>query len=267
MQQVTQHVFVETEFQGCNTSFVVTSDGVVIIDTPMVPEEANQWKMEAARHGPIRYVINTEPHADHTAGNYWFGAPVIAHAGTREALEGTNTAELEKMLRRRAPQSLPLDPDFHYLLPEITFSHELTLHLGNHSFRLLNLPGHTISELAVHVIEEQVVFSGDNVNTQTPIFIQSAPHAWLTSLEKIGQMDAHWIVPGHGDVSDKRCLASMSEAVTYWIRTVKTALEKGMDIEETIALVTREKYNQTQDPFLTEVIRMCTNDLFRSLKA
>ena len=266
MEQVTPNVYVETEFQGCNTSFVVTSRGVVIIDTPMVPEEAKQWKTEASRHGPIRYVVNTEPHADHTAGNYWFGVPVIAHAGTREVLEGTSTAELEKMLGRRAPQSLPLDPDFQYLLPEITFSHELTLHLGQHTFRLLNLPGHTVSEAAVHVPEEKVVFTGDNVNTLTPIFIQSQPYAWLDSLEKIGQLGAQWMVPGHGEVSDKTCLAAMSDAITYWIETVKTALEKKMTIEETIAQVTKERYSQTQDPFLTEVIRMCVKDLFRSLK-
>jgi len=71
MQRISDSVFVETGFRGCNVGFVVTKEGVVVIDTPMVPREAIKWREEIARHGPIRYVINTEPHGDHFTGNFF----------------------------------------------------------------------------------------------------------------------------------------------------------------------------------------------------
>ena len=72
MEQVTPNVFTNTKLRGCNPSFVVTSDGVVVIDTPQLPTKAVAMREEAERHGQIRYLINTENHVDHIFGNYWF---------------------------------------------------------------------------------------------------------------------------------------------------------------------------------------------------
>ena len=72
MEQVTPNVFTTTKLRGCNPSFVVTSDGVVVIDTPQLPTRAVAMRAEAESHGPIRYLINTENHVDHIFGNYWF---------------------------------------------------------------------------------------------------------------------------------------------------------------------------------------------------
>ncbi len=268
MQQLTDNVFVETGFRGCNTSFVVTQQGVVIIDTPMVPADARKWRDEAAKHGSVKYVINTEPHTDHATGNCWFGAPVISHEGTRQAAAGARIEELAGMLKMMAPDSLPLDPAFHFQLADITFSQELTLYLGRHTFHLLHLPGHTASETAVYVPEEKVVFTGDNLNLRIPIFIKSQPFTWLESLKRLGQLEATQYVPGHGDVSDKSCLASMSEAIQYWINAVKVAVDKGMSLEETMAKVTMvERYPMAKDPMMSGMVRNSVADLYRSLKS
>jgi cyclase len=268
MQQITSNVFVETGFRGCNTSFVVTSQGVVVIDTPMVPSEAKKWRNEAATHGQVRYVINTEPHTDHATGNCWFGAPVIAHEGTRQVLSTAKVEELKGMLSRMAPDSLPLDPAFTYHLPDITFSQNLTFYLGQHTFQLINLPGHTVSEVAVFVPEEKVVFTGDNLNLKIPIFVKSLPYAWLDSLKRLEQLNADLYVPGHGDVSGKSCLPAMSEALQYFIQTVKKAIDAGWSQEETEAKVTMiERYPMAKDPMMSGMIRMSVIDLYQSLKA
>ena len=70
MEQVTENVFTNTKLRGCNPSFVTTSDGVVVIDTPQLPTKAVEMRTEAEKHGPIRYLINTEHHVDHIFGNY-----------------------------------------------------------------------------------------------------------------------------------------------------------------------------------------------------
>ena len=80
MQRVTASIFTSTEIRGCNPSFVVTSAGAVVIDTPQLPTKAVEMRKEVETHGPIRFVINTEHHVDHIFGNYWFkGAGEVVH--------------------------------------------------------------------------------------------------------------------------------------------------------------------------------------------
>jgi cyclase len=78
MERVTDNEFAETKIRGCNPGYVITSDGVVIIDTPQLPTRAVQMRKEAEEHGRIRYLINTEHHVDHIFGNYYFrGAGLV----------------------------------------------------------------------------------------------------------------------------------------------------------------------------------------------
>src|SRR5512136_400987 len=81
MEKITEHVFAETKIRGCNPGYVITSDGVVVIDTPQLPTYAVKMRREAEKCGPIRYIINTEHHVDHIFGNYFFrgAGAVIAH--------------------------------------------------------------------------------------------------------------------------------------------------------------------------------------------
>jgi len=82
MEKVTENVYAETKLRGCNPGYVVTSDGVVVIDTPQLPTYAVKMREEVEKRGPIRYIINTEHHIDHIFGNYYFkgAGVVISHA-------------------------------------------------------------------------------------------------------------------------------------------------------------------------------------------
>ena len=72
MRRVSDNVYAEIYFPGCNPSYVATSEGVVMFDTPQQPIDAVRWRERLQEHGPIRYLINTEPHIDHIAGNAYF---------------------------------------------------------------------------------------------------------------------------------------------------------------------------------------------------
>ena len=232
MERITENVYVETLYPGCNTSFVVTTDGVVVIDTPMVPEQAKQWVAEAEKHGPVVYVINNEPHPDHIAGDCWFPGKLISHEDSRPAMMNVRKEQLEGQLQWMAPDALPLDKDFYFRLPDITFSEKLTIYLGDHTFRIFSAPGHTASETAVYVPEERVLFTSDNVIQGMPIMFQAVPDAWLDSLKLFQQMDLDKVVPGHGEVCDKAYLQVMYDNVKYCIDTVKDAIDKGWSLEE-----------------------------------
>jgi cyclase len=238
MQKIKDNVYVETNFRGCNSSFVVTGEGVVVIDTPMVPVDAKQWCDEAQRHGEIKYVINGEPHPDHISGDCWFPGKLIAHEDARPVMMKARREEMEGQLKFLAPDALPLDEEFHFRLPDITFSHKLTLYLGKHTFHLMHVPGHTASEAAVYVPEEKTVFTSDNVIQAMPIMFQSVPYAWLESLKLLQQLDVDIVVPGHGEVGDKTYLQTMYENVKYCIDSVKAAIDKGWSLKETQEKVT-----------------------------
>lgn len=163
MKKITDNVYVESVISVCNSSFVVTKEGVVVIDTPMVPANAKKWAKEAEKYGPIRYVINTEPHGDHTTGNCYFGGTLIAHEGTRDAILASKVDNIKGMIQMNSPGA-ELDKDFRFRPPDITLSERLTFYLGDHTFHLTAMPGHSPHQLAVHVPEERVVFTSDNVS-------------------------------------------------------------------------------------------------------
>ena len=78
MRRITEHVFAEIYFWGCNPGVLTTSDGVFMIDTPQQPINAVQWRERLSEHGRIKHLVNTEPHPDHIRGNAYFpGVEVI----------------------------------------------------------------------------------------------------------------------------------------------------------------------------------------------
>jgi len=232
MYKVTDNVYVESEISVCNTSVVVTKDGVVVIDTPMAPANAKKVAAEIAKFGPVRYVINSEPHTDHIAGNCYFGGTVVAHEGTREIMLAAKVEDVAGMLQWTAPDSLPLDKEFRIRPPEITFSERLTLYLGEHTFQLIHMPGHTPYSLAVYVPEEKIVFTSDNINLGMPVFRDSLPDKWLETLKRLEELDVDKVVPGHGEVAGKSCFSEMSALVKSWVDAVADAIAKGMSLEE-----------------------------------
>jgi cyclase len=243
MRQVSKNSYAECYFWGCNPSFVATSDGVVMIDTPQQPIDAMRWKDTMLAHGPIRHLINTEPHGDHIMGNmYYPGVEVIAQETLlpRYEVQIPNMTSPERLenLQKNDPDSVWLfnHPDFPPNPPTRLFDKELTLHLGNHTFNIIHLPGHTGPQTAVHVPEENVVFTGDNIFFKCKTFVQEAdPWEWLAALKALDAMDVETIVPGHGEVCDKAYLKQQGEIIQGWVDLVEGFVAKGMTEEEALA--------------------------------
>ncbi|MDD5039054.1 MAG: MBL fold metallo-hydrolase [Dehalococcoidales bacterium] len=270
MKKVTNNVYAETGIRGCNPSFVVTKEGVVMIDTPQMPADAIKWRDEIAKHGKVRYLINTEPHGDHFTGNYFFEGTVVAHEGTRDAILAASVEQLKERLKQTAPDSLPLMKDFKYRPPNITFSQRLTLHLGNHTFQLINLPGHTPYQVAIYVPEERVVFTADNVVCRVQAYLhQAVPYEWLNSLKRIQEIDADILVPGHGNICDRSYIPEMSAFIQAWIDAVKAAINQGMSLEEAqekVSLLDRYPMQAGSEAMGQQVQRMNIARLYKVLK-
>jgi cyclase len=250
MERVTDNVCTDTTLRGCNPSYVTTADGVVVIDTPQLPTRAVAMRREAESHGPIRYLINTEHHVDHIFGNYFFkgAGAVVNHRGLYDNFM-VASRDLDPF--EYAREAIPTDdPDGAAIFPErdvyyadpnkgtIVFTGDLTLRVGDHTFRLLHTPGHTPGQLAVHVPEERVVFTGDTVFSECQTWLMTSNvEQWLEALDRIKALDVDHLVPGHGPVTTTRYLDTQRSVLLEWKAAVAAAVAKGWTREETIARV------------------------------
>lgn len=246
-ESVTPSVRTDITIRGCNPSYVVTADGVVVVDTAQLPTRAVAMRREAESHGPIRYVINTEHHVDHIFGNYYFkgAGTVIHHQGVADNFM-VPTPLLDPF--DYAAEAIPTsDPEGAAIFPErdvyfqdphrarITFTGDVVLNVGDHTFNLLWTPGHTPGQLAVHVPEERVVFTGDTVFSEVQTWVMASDvDQWIEALNTISRLDVDHVVPGHGPVTDLRYLQTQKAVLLEWKSMVAAAVAKGWSREETV---------------------------------
>jgi cyclase len=239
MKQLAANVFVETELKGANHGIVTTSDGIVLIDTPHKPSDAMRLKGEIERRGWLRYIINTEPHGDHWTGNAFFDVPVVAQQGVRKRILGTDLAVHIARVGSFGPEEPALLENYKPNVPVITFDREMTLHVGNHTFRMIHMPGHTAHQAAIIVEEEGVVFTSDNIFCKVQTWLQEAnPDHWLKALESLRGLREDVFVPGHGPVCDKRYLDEQGAFIREWVDYVHGGVGRGMKKAECIANLT-----------------------------
>jgi cyclase len=267
MHQITDNVYVETGNRGCNTGFVVTSEGVVAHDTPMSPDAARKWVAEIAKHGALRYVINGEAHGDHISGNCYMGGTLIAHEGARAEILKSDVASYKQMMSRLLPGT-PLDSAFRYRPPDITFTDRLTIFLGKHTFKLMALPGHSPYQVMTFVPEERLVFTSDNVVTSMPFFHQALPDEWIKSLKYLQTLDFDKVVCGHGEVQEKSYITQMIKNIQTWVGAVSDAIKKGMTLEEAQKNVTmvKEFPDLVKNTTMPGVVQMNVGGIYKYLK-
>jgi len=267
MRRLTENVYIETEQRGSNHGIVTTTDGIVLIDGPHKPSDTLRLKAEIERRGPLRYILNTEPHGDHWTSNAYFDAPVVAHEGVRTRILGTNMAEHVARVAMFGPDEPALLEHYRANAPVITFSDEMRLHVGDTTFRMVSMAGHTPYQAAIVVEEEGVVFTSDNVFCKVHTWLQEAdPALWLRSLDALRGLGLETLVPGHGPVCDTRYLNEQRAFIEEWVDYVRTGVGRGLTRDEAVksltALTDRYPMDVEQDGMAPRVMQMNVANLF-----
>jgi glyoxylase-like metal-dependent hydrolase (beta-lactamase superfamily II) len=189
-----------------NAAFVVTGEGVVVIDalgSPALGEELLQ-AIRSVTAQPVRYVIVTHYHADHIYGLQAFkaaGATVVAHRAGREYLT-SDTAQ--RRLEASREELFPWVDDKTVLVPaDRWIDADTVIELGGERFHLRHAgPAHTPEDLVVFAERAQVLFAGDLVfRGRIPFVGQADSRGWIDALGGLIALKPRLIVPGHGPVS------------------------------------------------------------------
>ena len=189
-----------------NAAFVVTQDGVVVIDALGSPALAKRLMAEIRKitPKPVTHVILTHYHADHIYGLQAFkdaGAKIIAHAAGREYLNSeTAILRLQASRTELAPW---IDASSRLVPADEWISGPIDRTIGGMRFMLRPVgPAHTPEDLAIYLPDEKVLFAGDLVfRKRIPFVGQADSGQWMKSLDVLLGFDAVAVVPGHGPVS------------------------------------------------------------------
>ena len=267
MRRLTENVFIETEQRGSNHGIVTTTDGIVLIDGPHKPSDTLRLKADIERRGPLRYILNTEPHGDHWTSNAYFDVPVVAHEGVRERILATNMDEHVARVATFGPDEPRLLEGYRPNAPVITFKDEMRLHVGNTTFRMISMPGHTPYQAAVVVEEEGVVFTSDNIFCKCHTWLQEAdPALWLGALDSLRSLALETLIPGHGPVCDTRYLDEQGAFIREWVDYVRRAIDRGLTKDEAVesltAMTDRYPMDVEQDGMAPRVMQMNVANLY-----
>jgi cyclase len=232
------------EGQGGNIAASVGEDGIVIVDDQFAPLAD---KIQAALKGlgitdkPVRFVINTHYHGDHTGGNVPFantGSTVIAQDNVRKRLESGGTGGNGGSIKMQMP------PAPKAALPIITFEHDVTVHLNGEDIRALHFPaGHTDGDAVIFFPKNNVVHMGDDFVRYGFPFIDVASggsvQGMIAAMEKVSAQlppDVK-VIPGHGALSN---LDDVREFVKM-LKETSAAVQKALDDHKTLEQMQKDK--------------------------
>ena len=216
---------------GGNVGVSVGEDGIVIVDDQYAPLAP---KIEAAlktiSDKPVRFILNTHYHPDHTGGNEQLGksAPIVAQENVRKRLkEGTTTMF----------GPMPAQPKG--ALPVVTFNDSLTIHLNGEDVRAVHFPNsHTDGDSVIWFTQSNVVHMGDNFfNGFFPVIDLDnggGVKGMIRTVEKVASMipaDAK-VIPGHGPLGDRDSLRKFAEVMKGTSAVIQAGITAGKTVDQ-----------------------------------
>jgi glyoxylase-like metal-dependent hydrolase (beta-lactamase superfamily II) len=225
------------EGSGGNIGVSVGEDGIVLVDDEFAPLAP---KIKEALRGitdrPIKVVLNTHWHGDHTGGNAIFGAeaPIVAHENVRKRLVAGAPG---RTIGGHAMDPIPPAP--RDALPIVTFEDQVMVHLNGEDIRAIHFPsGHTDGDVVIWFTQSNVVHMGDDFVTYGFPFVDVASggsvRGLIAAIDKvIPQLPADVkIIPGHGKVSTVDDMKKLSATLKDCVKLVQAGVRAKKTLED-----------------------------------
>jgi len=252
---------------GGNIGVSVGDDGVLMVDdqwAPLAPKIKEAIKGISDK--PLKFVINTHHHADHTNGNQVFGAeaPIIAHQNVRKHLE---TQGIDFGPPKPAPKQA---------LPVITFEDKLSVHINGEEIRAIHFaPGHTDGDSVIWFTQSKVVHMGDDFVSGAFPYIDVEGGGTIKGMiaaqeRAVKELPADVkLIPGHGPVSDINGLKQTTATLKEIVAVAEKAIKSGKTADQAKKDKIFSKWAEMGKAFVTEdmLVDMLYQDLGRTAKA
>ena len=237
-----EHFSLENGGNIVNTGFIVTNEGVVVIDTG--PSARYGYEMHSAINEvtplPIIRVIITHHHPDHFLGNQAFSdVPIWALPETIAAVRAEGDAMSENLYRLVGDWMLGTE----VIVPNNSVNRSGES-IGDHRLRYIALQGHDMAVLAILDETTGILFAGDQAFMDRA---PTTPHAdiakWLESLDELENIDFYLMIPGHGPViGDAEAVRQTREYLVWLVKTLEDAADRGSEMTEVMNLPIPEKF-------------------------
>jgi len=209
---------------------VIGTSWAAVVDTLATPEETLAMRsfIEDTLQMPVRYVINTLYHADHTWGNCFFpGATVIGHSLCRKFMAERNESALQEIKEQ--------DPSYSrtkIVLPSLTFdSGTLSLQVGKKHLKIFTTPGNSPDGISVLVREDRILFAGD-AYIPLPYIVEGDVDVLTDTIKTIGKMSLENIVQGHGEIILRGEIEQSTRSNLNYIANLKKVIKTAVRIKD-----------------------------------
>jgi len=216
---------------GGNIGVSVGDDGIVIVDDEFAPLAPKiRAALATITSKPIRFILNTHYHGDHTGGNIEFSkdGPIIAHENVRKRLQ-TGTMTLGRTNPPAPKEGLPV----------ITFNDRATVHLNGEDVRAIHMPhGHTDGDAVIWFTQSNVVHMGDDFFNGTFPFVDlengGSVRGMATNVEAVVAQirDDTKVIAGHGPLGDRASLRAFGEMLRGSLAAVDAAMKSGKTFDQ-----------------------------------
>ena len=213
-----------------NPAFIAAAEGVVAIDACATERRTRGFREAISRisEQPVRTLINTHAHLDHTFGNHIFkpDATIIGHDNTRAELlrDRAGMPERAKLMFPGVEWG-----EVDATPPDVTFEDEMTIYAGELEMRLIYVsPAHTNTDIVAWLPEQRTLITGDIIfNQGTPFALMGSIGGWLNALERLRTLGAETIVPGHGPVCGPDAFDEVADYLRFIQATATEAFAAG----------------------------------------
>lgn len=235
-----QHLDIDDGYQGdiCNLGVVIGREAIAVIDTGGSKHTGEQLlqAIKTISPLPIRYVINTHVHPDHTYGNAAFQNGTTHFVG-HEKLANTMLLRQEQYEKLNARLLGEAGKASNTVTPDTPVHNQLTLDLGDRQLQLqAQRVAHTHTDLTVLDTKTNTLFTGDLLFAQRTPVVEGDLKGLIAALEQINQSHYALIVPGHGLESNDQptMLGNELRYLNLLLADIRTSIKKGISMEQTM---------------------------------
>ena len=239
-KKIKDGIYVQVGEEGnSNCGIIVTSEGVVLVDSGDTPIDSREIlaAVKKLTNQPIRFLVNTETHGDHTTGHWVFSPPalIINSDGAAKDMQAAYRPERMENLRKQSPEMAKAAEGYKMITPQIEYSDKMTLRLGGKTIEILHLDNvHSGADSAVWLPEDRVLFAASATGPRRLNNIR--PTVRIADIRRAMKMmkalNPEIVIPGHGAPGTAAMFDESEAYYTLLFERMNAMMRQGKSLDQ-----------------------------------